>query len=191
VVSAVIACDDGVVEKLGGGRTIVACTLWKLGVGPLRIGHLPVHIDGLDATSQLSFIISALKPRSGQPIDAVLLDSVTIAGFNVVSVKALSRICGCPVIVAYKRMPRRERILSALYSHLPDWPIRERIILYVIDRVRRLDTRLGPLYVAVEGAEYWYAKNVIESYQVYARMPEPLRFIDLYASALSRLLIQE
>ena len=186
---AVIACDDGVVRKLSGGLTLVACVLWSLGEGPLLVGHLPVHVDGLDATSQITFLIKTLMSRA-TIVDAVLLDALTIAGFNVVSPASVYEKTGIPVIILYKRRPRWGRIYSALRSHFEDYDLRLRVVGLLRD-VITVRTSRGLLYAVLWGISVRDAARIIESYQLYARIPEPLRMAHLYASALSRVLIQE
>jgi len=183
----VIACDDGVVNKLGGGWTIISCVLWRRGEGPVRIGHLPVHIDGLDASGQVAYIASALS--NGLDVEGVLFDSITTAGFNLISPPQVQRAARAPVIILYKRRPRWTRILAALERHFSDAWLRLRVISLVRDVVQ-LSTRRGVLYAILWGLSSGKAVELIEKYQVAGRMPEPLRFVHLYASALSRVLIQ-
>jgi len=185
----VIACDDGVVRKLGTGWTVEACVLWSEPGGPRSIAHLPVHIDGMDATGQVLYMARVLASRAEHRVDAVLLDSVTTAGFNFVSPAALSRAVGAPVIVAYKRRPRWERIEKALKKNLPDYTVRLRVV-EIVRRATRIATRRGDLYVIVWGTGLEAARRIIEALQRGGRIPEPLRFVDVYASALSRVLIQ-
>ena len=183
-----IACDDGVVRKLGEGWTVAACVLWDRDRGPRRIAHLPIHVDGLDATGQLLFLIRHLASHASD-LEAVFFDSVTIGGFNVVSISSIHRVAGVPVIVVYKRKPRWGRIQRALTEHFPDYEIRLRIV-GVVRTATPVNTREGVVYVVARGASREDARRLIESYQMGSRVPEPLRFAHLYASALSRLLIR-
>ena len=180
----VIACDDGVVRKLGGGATLYLCTYWS--GGPRGFAALPIHIDGLDATSQACFMLKHLSANHGRP-DAILLDALTAAGFNIISPPSLSRCVGLPVIVVYKRMPRLGRIRRAV-MHLEDWTIRWRV-LQVLEKTKRVDTSKGPLYILAWNTSIEEAGRLLESLQTVARMPEPLRFVNLFASTLSAILI--
>ncbi|MCE4628484.1 MAG: DUF99 family protein [Desulfurococcales archaeon] len=182
-----IACDDGLVKKLGTGWTVAACVLWDRDRGPQRIAHLPIHVDGLDATSQLLFIVRHLASHASS-LDAVFFDSVTIGGFNIVSIPSIYRGVTAPVIVVYKRRPRWDRIRRALYEHFPDYEIRLRVVS-IVRSASAVHTREGILYVVAWGADMESARRLIERYQMGSRVPEPLRFAHLYASALSRLLI--
>ena len=184
--AGVIACDDGVVSKLGGGYTVEACIAWGPR-GPEEAAFLPVHIDGLDATGQVCMMARVLSTRM-EGSEAVLLDSLTTAGFNIVSPATISRCAGAPVIVVYKRKPRLERIRAALERHFPDHSLRWRV-LRLLQEVERVETRLGPLYLLSWGACKREAVAVVERYQYRSRMPEPLRLAHLFASEISRLLI--
>ena len=182
----VVACDDGIVLKLGGGYTVEACIAWGPR-GPEEAAFLPVHIDGLDATGQVCMMARVLSARMGGS-EAVLLDSLTTAGFNIVSPATVSRCAGAPVIVAYKRRPRLGRIRAALEKHFPDYLLRWRV-LRLLREVERVETRLGPLYLVTWGVGKREAGALVERYQYRSRMPEPLRLAHLFASEISRLLI--
>ena len=185
---AVIACDDGIVEKLDPSHaTIAACLLWHEN----RVkgsGFLRVRVDGLDATGQLAFIVKSLSSRM-PGVTAILLDSLTIGGFNLVSPAGLSETTGLPVIVLYKRMPRTDRIIGAVMKHFPDYKLRLRV-LRLLDNITVLHTRRGPLYSILWRLTPETALSIVESVQVWSRMPEPLRAAHYYASEISRILIR-
>ena len=181
---SIIACDDGIVKKLGHGFTIYLCVHWNQGLRGLSV--LPLHIDGLDATSQACFMARSLSAQYGKP-RAVLLDAITAAGFNIISPPSLARCVDAPIIIVYKRMPRIHRIRRAV-MHLDDWTVRWRV-LKILQQTRLVQTRKGPLYILVWGTSVNDAIEIIESLQSVARMPEPLRLANLFASALSAALI--
>ncbi len=184
----VLACDDGIVYKLGGGKTILGCIAYscnaKMIVGG---GFLPVHIDGLDGTSQLLFLSRVLSTRHGAI--ALFLDALTLAGFNLVSPATIFESLGLPVIVLYKRMPRLDRIIRALLLHFRnDYVIRLKI-LKILDNIEIIETNKGKLYSIVWGIGSDDARRLVENCQVHSRIPEPLRLAHYYSSELSRVLI--
>ncbi len=184
---AVIACDDGIVEKLDPFHaTIAACLLWHRG-HVKGSGFLRIRVDGLDATGQLIFIAKSLISRVSA-VTGILLDSLTIGGFNLVSPAGLSEATGVPVIVLYKRMPRKDRIVNAAMKHFPDHELRLRV-LRLLDKITVLHTRRGPLYSILWRLTPEAALRIVESAQVWSRMPEPLRAAHYYASEISRILI--
>ena len=186
--SLVAACDDGVVRKLGWGSgfTVVACVSWSIRESrPLSASIAPVRVDGLDASS----IIAALVEEVGAAGAPVLLDSVTIAGFNVVSPASIIRLAGSPVIYVYKYMPSLANLRRGLESsRLPLSGLRLKIIEAVISRINVVETRRGKLYMSVWGLPGGVeaAIRLVEACQVHARTPEPLRVAHFTASGVSR-----
>ncbi len=185
----VVACDDGIVNKLEEGTTIVACTLYSKNLGPIRVGFLPVKIDGLDATGQILYLIrtlSGLYPDN--KVEAVFFDSLTIAGFNIISPASIRKHLGLPVIVLYKRKPNIDKITDAVVKYIRYPEIRLRVLRLLKNTVV-LDTKQGKLYSILYGIDSKKALSIIEYYQLHSRIPEPLRFIDYFASSVSRLLL--
>jgi len=72
--------------------------------------------DGSDATQRI--IAMVRRSRFGTQIKAIMLNSVTLAGFNIVDIGALSAALGVPVITITRRRPRKHAVRRAL-AHLP------------------------------------------------------------------------
>jgi len=184
----VLACDDGRVVKLGGGYTLLSCIHWERPYGLNDALTARVTVDGLDATSIASHLARILALRWDP--EAILLDSIATAGFNLVSPATLYERTGVPVIVVYTYRPRTRRILEALEaSSLPLRRVRERL-LRLTGEVVPVETSRGRLYVIAWGTSIEYARSIIEYSQVYNRVPAPIRYAHYIASALSELLIR-
>ncbi len=180
----VVACDDGYIEKVGKGSTLLACISWKgRGPGaPARGALALLRVDGADATSIVSALASILA-LPGKPL--LLLDSITIAGFDAVSPSGFKMLTGGELIVVYTRRPRRERLLEALRrsgAALRD--AKERIILWMLEHIFEVETSRGRLYLASTLSRD-DAISVVESLQAHARVPEPLRVAHATASRAS------
>ncbi len=188
-----VACDDGIVRKLGWGSgfTVVACIAWSIEASrPLSASIAPVRVDGLEASSIVAALIEEVGAR-GAPL---LLDSVTIAGFNVVSPRTVMKLVGSPVIYVYKYMPSLESLRRGLMSsRLPLLDIRLRIVESVVASVKPVETRRGRLFISVWGLPGYVgaAKRLVELCQVHARTPEPLRIAHFTASGASRALLKD
>ena len=181
----VSACDDGRVYKLGEGYTTAACVCYD-GLRPVGVKLGLLRVDGLEATGVVAYL--ALAACRGRP-GAVLLDSVTIAGFNLVSPPGLARLAGAPVVVVYKYRPSYGRLASAASrAPGPAW-LRLRVLRIVEDAVEA-ETRRGRLYIIPWGLPLREALGLVESLQVHARTPEPLRAAHMVASAASRALLE-
>ncbi len=184
----IVACDDGRVPKLGkdAGCTIASCIAWAKGE-VVGVAFHPLRIDGLDATPVIEYLV--LASSRGAEIQAVLLDSLTIAGFNVVSPPHLVDSVGAPLLVVYKYPPSPERLAEGLRrADLPYRSLRERV-LATLAHSRRVETRRGTLYILAFGSGLEDAVGLVESLQGRDRVPVPLRLAHYISSALSELLV--
>jgi endonuclease V-like protein UPF0215 family len=152
------------------------------GLKPLSAGLGMIRVDGLDASSLLAYTIQSI---TGGSIDYVLLDSLTIAGFNVVSPATLSRLLGIPVIVAYTYEPSYPRLSSAA-RRLPTFPLIDKV-LRLVSHARRAATRKGDLYLLPWGLSFEEARHAVELFQLHSRKPEPVRAAHYLASTASRI----
>ncbi|GBF08726.1 UPF0215 protein [Aeropyrum pernix] len=183
----VVGCDDGRVEKLGpqAGFTAVACISWDNRLRLPLAGSLGlVRVDGVDATSVLAGLVLRLG-AAGRP---VLLDSLTIGGFNIVSPPGVERLTGSPVIAVYNYRPSLERLESGLRSsRLPLAGVRARVLSLVEEAVEASTPR-GPVYLVAWGLEASEARRLVLETQVYGRKPEPVRIAHYTASEASEAL---
>ncbi len=172
------ACDDGKVYKLSKGYTVVACTCYD-GTRPVGVELGLLRVDGLEATGIVAHLsLAACRSRP----DVVLLDSIAIAGFNLVSPPGLARLTGAPVVVVYPYEPSYERLAPAAARAPGPFSIRSRV-LPIVDKAVRVDTPRGPLYLLVWGIPLRDAASIAISLQVHARTPEPLRVAHMIASS--------
>ncbi len=182
---SVIACDDGVVRKLGQGYTIVACVLWH--DRPLDVELNPVKVDGFEASTTIAYAMTKLKLRSRVEPEALLLDSITIAGFNIASPPTIAKLTETPVIVVYKYKPSSERLERAL-RNLKDYQLKMRV-LRIVDNTVEITTRKGVLHIITWGMELEKARHVIEETQIHSRVPEPIRIAHMVASEATKLIL--
>jgi hypothetical protein len=138
-----------------------------------------VEKDGADATAVLAATIAG--SRFHEHIHLVLLQGVTLAGFNVVDARALSEQVARPVLVVARRGPDLDAVRRALEARLPGGAAKWRMI-----------ERLGPMepcagvYVQRVGLTAAQAAAVVERLAIHGRIPEPLRVAHLIAGALAR-----
>lgn len=182
-VEKIIACDDGEVKKLGYGKTLVSCISYKE-VWPENIKIGFVHTDGLDATSILSYLVKSLANNEKS---VVLFDSITIAGFNVISLSGIQKLTGIPTIVIYNYKPSIKNLLNALRPHFKDSYIRE-LAINQLKEAKKIETRKGILYIVNRGVNNDEALELINSYQFYSTIPEPLRMSHIISSHLSKII---
>ncbi|MFP3241505.1 DUF99 family protein [Caldisphaera sp.] len=182
-IEMIIACDDGEVKKLGYGKTVISCLSYRE-VWPEKIKIGIVHTDGLDATSILSYLIKVLGNNKKS---LVMFDSITIAGFNVISLPGIEKLTGFPSIVIYNYKPSIKNLLNALRPHFIDSKIRE-LAINQIKSYEKIESKKGILYIVNRGVNKEDAIEIINSYQFYSRIPEPLRLSHIITSQISKII---
>ncbi|MFC1648193.1 DUF99 family protein [Nanoarchaeota archaeon] len=110
----VIGIDDSPFDKFDPVQrdVLVVGTVYRGGDFMDGLVSTSVEIDGEDATVNLIEMINNCKFKP--QVQAIFLDGVSLAGFNIVNTKALSEKTGLPVIVVVREYPDFESIFQAL-----------------------------------------------------------------------------
>lgn len=136
-----------------------------------------VRRDGVNATANIEQMIS--QSRYGPQIQAVLLQGIAVAGFNVIDIQALSQRLGLPVIVVSRKAPDMASIKKALMGAVPGGR-----------RKWQLIEKAGPMelvanvYIQHVGISLGKAGDLIRSFAKNSHIPEPLRTAHLIAAGL-------
>jgi hypothetical protein len=147
----------------------------------LAIGR--VRVDGLDATQALLRLWNVGDFAEGPR--AILLDGVSVGGFNVLDLVGLHERTGRPVISITRRPPRYPEIRSALRKYFPR-SFRRRWAWVRARPLFRVTLSGAPRYVAVVGCRRAEALALLERSTLRGAWPEPLRLARLLAHALPR-----
>jgi endonuclease V-like protein UPF0215 family len=138
-----------------------------------------VRRDGANATSSIARLIE--RSRFRPSLQAVLLQGVTVAGFNVVDLDALSARLGLPVVAVCRRKPDLDRIHRALLTAVPGGK-RKWSLIARLGRARRH----RDVYVQPAGLDWDRAAALVDRFAFNSNLPEPLRTAHLIAAALGR-----
>ncbi len=143
-----------------------------------------VSVDRLDATEAVTDMVRGSRQHS--QLKAILLDGLTLAGFNVVDIEALHRSTGVPVVTVVDKDPDMVAIREALEGRFPDWEERYRLIsepethsVVLVDG--------GKLTCHVAGMDPGEARELLRVTTLMGHLPEALRMADMVASGLPRL----
>jgi endonuclease V-like protein UPF0215 family len=144
-----------------------------------------IEIDGTDATDKIINMI--LNSSHYKQLRVVMLNGITLAGFNMVDVKTLFEKTQLPVIVIMRKKPNMKKIKEAL-KKLPDSQKRWKILKNAgkIFRIFIKNTK-EPLYIQTFGVTIENARKIVEQTSAYGNIPEALRVAHIIASGLSRL----
>lgn len=136
-----------------------------------------VRRDGVNATSRIEQMI--LHSRFAPQLQAVLIQGIAVAGFNVVDIHSLHQRLNLPVIVVSRKLPDMEAIRNALLNKVPGGR-----------RKWRLIEQAGPMelvanvYVQRAGITLNEAADLIRRCAKNSAIPEPLRTAHLIAAGL-------
>lgn len=136
-----------------------------------------VRRDGRNATRNLAALISA--SRFAPSLQAVLLQGITLAGFNVVDLPGLSERTGLPVVAVCRNQPDLARIRRALLESVPGGSRKWRLIEKLAPARRH-----GDVYLHHVNLDWQAATRLVDRFAINSRLPEPLRMAHLIAGAL-------
>lgn len=177
-----IGIDDGpfLPRRLGGFRApLVAVQLEGPHLVKARTSWITV--DGLDATSVASGMLSSLPARDSP----ILLAGATFGGFNIIDPRVLQRKFRTPTIVVIGSRPDNRAVKRALVKHFPDWRRRWRILssLGPLNQARTFRNE-GPVFYEAFGCGDVETRRILRGWAYVSRIPEPLRVAGLVARGL-------
>jgi endonuclease V-like protein UPF0215 family len=177
----ILGVDDGKFVPHTPGSVIVVGVVFRGGCQIDGVMHTHVEVDGFDATDKLASMVNG-SPHCKQ-LRLIMLDGITLAGFNVVDIKRLNLATELPVIALTHDKPDLEAVHEAL-SNLPLSEERWRIILDA-GKIHEVTCRGKRLYMEVAGISESDAEEVILSTATNGSFPEPLRVAHLIASGVT------
>ncbi|MCS7131241.1 MAG: DUF99 family protein [Hadesarchaea archaeon] len=180
----VVGIDDGPFESRTGGTVLLVGAVFRGGYWLEGVLNARVEKDGFDATQRIIEMINQSRHK-GQ-LRVVMMEGVTVAGFNVVDIQEIFKRTGLPVIVASRKRPDMVKVKKAL-KNLPEWQRRWAMLrsagkIYQV----KLKNNTKPLYMQVAGISRPDAERVIKLTCTRALIPEPLRVAHLIATGIAR-----
>ncbi|MCJ7635745.1 DUF99 family protein, partial [Candidatus Bathyarchaeota archaeon] len=130
-----------------------------------------VQVDGRDSTEKIVEMIRSSTHY--KQLRVIMIDSITVAGFNIVDLQKLNDETRLPVIAITKEKPKEKEVKTAL-QNLPDWKERWRIIENA-GSLNEIQIRNTKLYAHIVGAILVDAEKIIRVSSTRANFPEPLR----------------
>jgi uncharacterized protein len=177
----VLAIDDGPFERTERWAPVVmvAMTLPET-VDGIATGR--VEVDGTDATERVLALIRASPHTEGAR--AILVDGISVGGFNVLDLDRLARESGRPVISATRRPPDLARMRAAVFRYFPK-DARRRWALIRAHPVFAQPTGGEPIWIGAVGARRADARALVARATRHGYWPEPLRVAHLVARAVA------
>jgi len=139
-----------------------------------------VEIDGRDSTDKIVEMVRSSTHY--KQLRVIMVDSITVAGFNIVDLQRLHQETRLPVIAITREKPNEEEVKAAL-KNLPDWEERWRIIEKA-GNINEIQVRRTRLYAHIAGMALEDAEEIVRVSSTRANFPEPLRVAHLLAQGL-------
>ncbi len=179
-----LGVDDGVFQPHTTGTVDVIGVVYRGGYWLDGVMRTEVEIDGIDATEKLASMI--LDSPHRHQLRVILLNGVTLAGFNVVDLQQLFERTGLAVIAVVRMKPDMDEIRRAL-DNLPQ-PEKRWKVLENAGEMFEVQTRIGeePVYMQIAGILQETAREILKRTSTRSRIPESLRVAHIIASGLTR-----
>jgi hypothetical protein len=180
----VLGIDDGVFTPHSKELTDVVGVVFRGGHWLDGFMHTQVQVDGMDATEKLTRMIT--ESPHYQQLRVIMLNGVTLAGFNVVDLAELHKKTNLPVIAVTRDSPDFEDIRKAL-RNLSQKEARWKAIEKA-GKIHEVCTREGeaPVFVHAVGISKRMTERIMKSTSTRSNIPEPLRVAHIIASGLRR-----
>lgn len=177
----IIGWDDAPFQK--GDKTVaIFGAIFRGGFWMDGLLSARIRVDGDDSTKKISGSINNARHR--EQLRIIMLDGITLGGFNVVDLERLHEETGMGVIAITRKMPGFKKIKQALdnlESGAKKWAL-----------IKKAGT---PLRTKIAGRSIYYqvcginrkdAVDVIRLSSTRALIPEPLRVAHLIASGVAK-----
>jgi endonuclease V-like protein UPF0215 family len=176
-ISHVIGFDDAPFAPQHRGDVLLVGAVFA---GPRLEGVLSgkVRRDGVNATATIIRLVS--QSRFHTHLQAVLLQGIAFAGFNVADIGAIHDALGVPVIVVSRRQPDLTAMRRALLEYVPGGQRKWRLI----EQAGPMQAVAG-LYLQCAGISLRDAGELIERLALHGKLPEPLRTAHMIAGGIA------
>jgi uncharacterized protein len=177
----ILGIDDGPFT-FKDTKTVLIGTIMRGGSYLECILRKYISIDGTDATKICSEMITTT--RFYKQLKTIMIDGVTLGGFNVLDINQLYDITNIPIITITRDKPDLKKIKSALQKHIPNW--QDRYLILKQGKLHKIITLHNPIYIKYIGLSLEEAKDIINLSTIRGVIPEPLRIAHLIASGISK-----
>ncbi len=179
-----LGIDDGSFQPHTKGMVDVVGVVFRGGYWLDGVMRTEVEIDGTDATDKIASMI--MNSPHYEQLRVVVLNGVTLAGFNVVDLKQLFNKTGLPVIAVARDKPDFEEIRKALENLAESgkrWKAMENAGRLIEVKTRDVEE---PIHVQFVGISERDVRRILKRTSTRSNIPEALRVAHIIASGLTR-----
>jgi endonuclease V-like protein UPF0215 family len=176
----ILGIDDGPFTK-NDKEVIVIGVVFRGGEFLDGVLRTYVTVDGLDATEKLSKMINSSKHK--QQLKVIMLDGITLGGFNIIDVKKLYSETKLPILIVNRKPPDLRSIKVALEKNFDDFEKRWKMILNA-GKIKEMKFEKFFVYYQNIGIDDDEAEEILSISIKHAQIPEPLRVAHLIATGV-------
>jgi len=177
----IIGFDDAPFIPRSRGKVPVIGVVFRGGDFLDGILKTEVTIDGMDATDILIKTVNRSKHKD--QLRVIVLNGITVGGFNMINISKLWKKTNLPVIVVNRKKPNLEKIRKAL-KNFKDFKERWECIKDAGKIYRMRIEKNKNIYFQFKGLKQDEVERIIRLSCTRSLIPEPLRVAHLIASAL-------
>lgn len=137
-----------------------------------------VRRDGVNSTRTIITLVR--NSRFAEHLQAVMVQGIAFAGFNVIDLDAVHMALGVPVLAIARKEPDYKAIRRALLSRIPGgqrkWGL--------IEKAGPMEPLAG-VYVQRAGIPSARAETLIKRFAIHSNLPEPLRTAHIIAGGVT------
>ncbi|MBI4010380.1 MAG: DUF99 family protein [Candidatus Aenigmarchaeota archaeon] len=177
----ILGFDDGPFETKTKATTPVIGVIYRGGKFLDGILRTDVEVDGLDSTGKLAKLINSSRHK--QQLKVVMLDGITVGGFNIIDIVQLHKNTNIPVIVFNRKHPDLTAVKNAL-NNFHDFDIRWKMVKNA-GKIKEceLDDSKKIYYQSIGMSDEDVEETLLLS-STHGDIPEPLRVAHLIATAI-------
>lgn len=173
----IVGIDDGYFER-GQKNVLVVATIFRGGLFLDGLLSTYIEVDGLDSTKKLIELINISRHKKQMKV--IMLDGITLGGFNLVDIKELFEKTKIPIIVINRKMPDLEKVEMAL-KKFEDFEKR----IEIVKKAGEIK-KFKKIFYQKIGLSDEECKNIIEISTTRSDIPEPLRIAHIIAAGITR-----
>ncbi|HII83933.1 MAG TPA: DUF99 family protein [Methanobacterium subterraneum] len=176
----ILGLDDAPFVPHSREQVMVIGTLFRAGKWLDGVLRTHITVDGTDATTSLIRMVNG--SRHLEQLGVMMLDGITLGGFNVVNIQKIFHETEVPVIVIMRKYPDLPRIKKAL-KKFPDWEERWNHILDA-GEIYKVHANQEFIYMQLCGISPEDAREIVKLSATRSAIPEPIRAAHIIAAGV-------
>jgi endonuclease V-like protein UPF0215 family len=175
----ILGIDDGPFTPHSNEKALIIGVMFRAGFWLDGVLSTNINVDGHDSTSQIIEMVN--KSRHKSQLGVIMLDGLTVGGFNVINIREVFLKTGIPVIVIMRKYPNLEKIKKAL-KRFYDWKSRWNTIKDAgeIYQIEKHET----IFMQIKGISREDAEEIVRLSTTRSAIPEPIRVAHIIASGV-------